>query len=299
VPLDPQVRVLLEQLRAAGGRDLCDMPLGEARMTMALLNSLAGPGPAVASVEDTLAGDIPVRVYRPSEGRLPVTMWFHGGGWTVGAIDQHDAVCRMLALEADTIVVSVEYRLAPEHRYPAALEDCLAATRWAAETFAGPFAVAGDSAGGNLATAVALRARDEGGPPLSFQLLVQPALDAEMSYPSHRENGKDYLLTGTTMAWFWANYLDSHDPRDPLVSPIYARDLSRLPPAFIATAEFDPLRDEGESYGLLLRKAGVDARVKRYDGQVHNFFVMPGAFDAGRRAVSDAAAALKAAFLRT
>ena len=275
------------------------MPLDAARMTMALLNSLAGPGPEVASVEDTVAGGVSVRTYRPSPGRLPVTMWFHGGGWTVGAVDQHDAVCRMLALEADCIVVSVEYRLAPEHRFPAALDDCLAATRWAAETFGGPVAVAGDSAGGNLAAVTALRARDEGGPPIVFQLLVNPALDAEMGYPSYRENGKDYLLTAATMAWFWSNYVDGHDRRNPLVSPIHAPDLSRLPPTFVVTAELDPLRDEGESYGLLLRRAGVDARVRRYDGQVHNFFVMPGVFDAGRRAITEAAAALKAAFLRT
>jgi acetyl esterase len=269
---------------------------------------MAGPGPEVAEVGDGTVpgpgGDIPIRVYRPAGAGpepLPVTMWFHGGGWVLGSVDEHDGACRELANASGVLVVSVEYRLSPESPFPGPLDDCFAATRWVAE-HAGEIggdparlAVAGDSAGGNLAAAVAVRARDEGGPALAFQLLVYPAVDAEMSYPSLVENGEGYVLTADSMRWFWGHYRGDADARDGYLSPLYAADLSGLPPAMVITAEFDPLRDEGEAYAKLLEQAGVPTVAKRYDGQIHGFFTLSGLFPAASTAVAEAAAALKGA----
>jgi acetyl esterase len=198
-------------------------------------------------------------------------------------------------------VANVDYRLSPEHPFPTPLRDCYAAVQWVADHAADlavdphRLAVGGDSAGGGLAAAVCLLARDQGGPAIRFQLLVYPAVDGRRSYPSFRANGEAYLLTADTMSWFWDNYLGDADPEDPLASPLYAPDLGGLPDALVLTAEFDPLRDEGEAYGERLHQAGVIAHTSRYDGMIHGFFVMPAIFDAGRKAVDEAARALRAA----
>ena len=241
-----------------------------------------------------------MRVYRPeSETPLPVVVYFHGGGFVIGDISTHDTTCQRLAAGVPAVVVSVDYRLAPEHRFPAAVEDCDAATAWvaahAAELGGDParLAVAGDSAGGNLAAVVARHARDAGGPAIAFQLLVYPATDMTGSLPSHTENGKGYLLTSDTMAWFLDNYLAGENVSDPDASPLFAGDLGGLPPALVVTAEFDPLRDEGEAYAERLRQAGVKATTSRYDGMIHAFYGLDPIFDAAKRATAETVAALR------
>jgi acetyl esterase len=247
----------------------------------------AGEKEEVARIDDRflpgLVGDIPVRVYVPEGPQpLPTVAYFHGGGWVIMGIETHDWTCRRLANASGAIVVNVDYRLAPEHRYPAALDDCMAVTTWLAE-HAGALggdpdrlAVAGDSAGGNLAAAVALASRTEGGPRLSAQALVYPVTDAACATPSFVQNAEGYLLAASTMRWFWQQYLGPDgDPDDGYASVLRAPDLSGLPPTLIITAEFDPLRDEGEAYGEHLREAGVDATVHRYDGMIHGFVGLP------------------------
>ena len=302
--IDPQVQMLLDQMAANPQPPLEELGPEKAREMLAAMAQLGGPGPDMASVSDHVApgpgGDIPVRVYRPSHSPdLPVLVWFHGGGWVLGSVEQSDATARHLASAGQLVVVSVEYRLAPEHRFPSGVDDCEAATRWiaahAAElgADAGRMAVGGDSAGGNLAAVIAQRLRDTGGPALRAQLLVYPAVDARMSYPSIRANGEGYLLTEASMRWFYDLYLAGADPDDPSASPMSAPDLSGLPPALIITAEYDPLRDEGEAYGLRLDQAGVPATATRFDGQIHGFFGMVGLLDGAGRAVKEAGAWLQ------
>jgi acetyl esterase len=252
------------------------------------------------------AGDIPVRVYTPNgTAPFPLLVYFHGGGWVLGGIDTHDGTCRSLANGAGCVVVSVDYRLAPEHRYPAAAEDCCAATQWAAAhaaelgADARRVAVGGDSAGGNLAAVVALMARDRGGPALVLQLLIYPATDARFDTASYRDNADGYLLTAADMRWFWDHYLgDSGRGAEPYASPLRAADLSGLPPALVITAEFDPLRDEGEAYAKRLEDAGVASRLSRYDGMIHGFFGMGQMIDRANAAVGEACANLKLAYAR-
>jgi acetyl esterase len=307
VPLDPQAKALLDQIAAMGGPTITEMSVPDARATLAAFAAMAGPGPEVASVADRAAdgpaGAVPVRVYTPhGSPPFPVVVWFHGGGWVLGSIEEHETVCRQLCEGAGAVVVSVGYRLAPEHRFPAAAEDCYAATVWAAAHAAelggdaGRLAVAGDSAGGNLAAVVALMARDRGGPPLRFQLLVYPVTDGTMGSSSMRENGEGYFLTAEAMRWFWDHYApDPADRSNPYAAPLAAADLAGLPPALVITAEFDPLRDEGETYGARLREAGVPVAVSRYDGMIHGFFTSGALFDAAGKAVAEASAALRAA----
>ncbi len=236
-------------------------------------------------------------------GALPVTMWFHGGGWVVGNVETNDATCRALANESGSIVVSVDYRLAPEHRFPIPFDDCYAATCWAAESaasFGGDpsrLAVAGGSAGGNLAAAVALRARDEGGPKLAQQTLVYPVTDRDFERPSYVANGDGYGLDLDTMVYFWDCYLSSEaDALNPYVTPMLAEDLSGLPPAYVLTAEYDPLRDEGEEYAERLRAAGVPTTATRYDGMIHGFFNAGIPFDRTWDAIAETASELRKAF---
>jgi acetyl esterase len=228
-------------------------------------------------------------------------VFLHGGGWVLCSLDTHDQTCRALTRDAGTITVSVDYRLAPDGRFPAAAEDAYAATTWAAE-HAGELggdprrlAVAGDSAGGNLAAAAALMARDRGGPALAFQLLVYPVLDHRRVTPSHRENAEGFFLTGVHMRWYWEQYLGPDgDGAHPYASPGLAGDLAGLPPAHIVTAECDPLRDEGEDYARRLRDAGVPVEVVRYDGMFHGFFGMAELLPGARRAQDAAFGALRA-----
>ncbi len=242
--------------------------------------------PPIYHVEDSAisgeTGEIPIRIYRPNEDQeLPLLMWFHGGGWVLGDLDTGEFKCRKLAHDVGCVVVSVDYRRAPETPFPGAIDDCFAATLWAAssadELGVDPshIAVAGDSAGGNLAACVALRARDAG-LNLVFQLLVYPVIEANFDRTSYSENAEGYLLTASAMKWFWDCYVPNiADRNHPDVAPICASDLSGLPPALVMTAEFDPLRDEAEDYGQALKAAGVDTVTRRYIGMTHAFYMLP------------------------
>jgi acetyl esterase len=303
--LDPQARALLDQLAAMGGAPLSSYPVEGARQLMDAMVAMSGTGPEVAHIADRTipgpAGDIPVRLYRPAGDGLPLLVYFHGGGWVLGGLGTHDAVCRSLANAAGCAVLSVDYRLAPEHRYPAAVDDCYAATVWAvanARTLgADParVAIGGDSAGGNLTAVTALRARDQGTPQLKFQLLIYPVTDHGYETASYRDNAEGYLLTRGDMVWFWNHYLGGQDGSEPYASPLRAKDLRGLPPALVITAGFDPLRDEGEAYAKRMKEAGVPVTLSRYDGMIHGFFGMGAQLDKANAAVDEAAAALRAA----
>jgi len=307
VPLHPQVKMLLDGMAQAGGPTVETLSPPEARQVFRQLIALDQPE-EVTRVDDRQVpspeGDIPVRVYTPAEavGEAPgVLVWFHGGGFVIGDLDTADAICRALANRAAAVVVSVDYRLAPEHPAPAAVEDCLAALAWTVENAellgvdATKVAVGGDSAGGNLAALVCQRVRDEFGPDIDFQLLVYPATDLTLSHPSIDQNGEGYFLTRAAMTWFMANYLGDGDPKDAAVSPLHADTLAGLPPALVITAEFDPLRDEGEAYAARLAEAGVPVELARYDGQIHGFFGLMSLLEDGAAAVDRAGAALRAA----
>jgi acetyl esterase len=306
MPLDPQVRTVLDQMDAAGQPPLHELSPAEARAAMTNLAALGKYPDEQAATEDRRIpgpdGEIPVRIYTPTASQpLPVVVYFHGGGWVIGGIETHDSTCQHLATAVPAVVVSVDYRMAPEYPFPAPLEDCVAATRWvydhAEELGADParLAVAGDSAGGNLAAVVSLKAREQGGPPIVFQLLVYPATDLTCSFASHVENGEGYLLTGEGIRWFLDLYIPDADRKNPDASPHFAEDLSGLPAALIITAEFDPLRDEGEAYAARLREAGVLAKASRYDGMIHGFFGMDLVLGSASDALQEAAAALRQA----
>jgi acetyl esterase/lipase len=303
MPLDPQADALLAQMREAGVRPFEELTVPEAREAAWGYLALAGEPQPVASVDNRFipgpTADLPVRIYTP-EGGGPRggIVFFHGSGWVIANIDICDAAVRSLANSTGCVVVSVNYQKAPEHPFPRPFDDCWAATSWvyanAAEIGIDParLAVAGDSAGGNLAAAVCLKARDEGGPPIVFQVLVYPALDRNWDTASAHENAEGYGLQRETMRWFWNHYVPSEaDADNPLVSPLRAADLSGLPPAFIATAEFDPLRDDGEMYAERLAEAGVPVLLKRYDGMIHGFYWMLGALDQARVLHEDIAGA--------
>ena len=310
MPLHPQVQVLLDQFAATGSPPLEEMSVSDARAMITTLTQLTAAVPEGVATEDltvpTSQGDVPVRLYRssaPSDKPRPLLVWLHGGGWVIGNLESADPTARDLAVQTGAIVASVDYPLAPEHPFPAAPEACHAVASWlaghAAELGADPsrMAIGGDSAGGNLAAVTALLARDRGGPQFNFQLLVYPATDCLMTQPSVKENGENYLLTASSMHWFIDHYLGSgSDPRDPAASPLYADNLNALPPALVITAEFDPLRDEGEAYAARLERADVPVTISRYDGMIHGFFGMTGVIDAGGEAVRDAAEALNKAF---
>ncbi|WP_251552528.1 alpha/beta hydrolase [Neobacillus muris] len=305
--LDPQAKFLLEQLEAAGGPAMETLLPEQARQAIDL-GTLAGEPEEVAKVENRTipgpAGEIPVRIYTPAgEGPFPVLVYCHGGGWVIGNLDTMDGPCRMLANKAGCVVISVDYRLAPEHKFPAAAEDAYAAVKWVAENAsaiqgdANRIAIGGDSAGGNLTAVTALMAREKGGPSLACQLLIYPVTNHSYETESYQENAEGYFLTKNMMIWFWNHYLrNEQDGLNPYASPLKAGDLSGLPPALVITAGFDPLRDEGEAYGDLLKEAGVPVEATRYDGMIHGFFGMPGILDDSKKAIDQAANALKRAF---
>ncbi len=310
MPLDPQAEAYIAQARAAGVPPTHTLTVEEARRALrARQEAGGGTPPEVARVEHrTLpgpGGPIPVRLCTPpGEGwPLPVLVYFHGGGWVRGDLDTHDRLCRFLSAGAECLVVSVGYRLAPEHRFPAAVDDALAATDWVAEHAgeiggdATRLAVGGDSAGGNLAAVVALLARDRGRPPLAFQLLVYPVANHAFDTPSYTDNAEGYVLTRADMEWYWSLYLpDEEAGGDVRASPLRAESLAGLPPALVITAEYDPLRDEGEAYAERLRDAGVSVVSRRYPGMVHGFFGMPGVYDQGQQAIELATSNLRSAF---
>ncbi len=306
MPLDPQAKLVLDNLPD----DLLDIenttPL-ELRKMYEGHTELPFPKEEVASIEDRVIpgpdGDVPVRIYRPaSDEPRPAVAFFHGGGWVIGNLETHDGIARKLCNASGSVLVSVDYRLAPESRFPAAAEDCLAATSWTAANAAelgarpGPIAVAGDSAGGNLAAVVSLMARDRRGPEIGFQLLVYPVVDCDFERPSYRENAEGYMLTRDVMRWFWDQYVpEPGERRHPYVNPLAAENLADLPPALVLTAEFDPLRDEGEAYAAALAAAGVPVTCTRYDGMIHGFFSFADFVDAAKRAVAESAGAVRAA----
>jgi acetyl esterase len=301
MPVDPQIQMLLD-LRAKLP-PLHSLSVQEARAQFA---ARAFPGlrsDAVARVENRdmqgPGGSLGLRIYTPfGQGPFPLMLFFHGSGFVVCSLDTHDGLCRNLCAGSGCVVVSVDYRLAPEHKFPAATEDCLAATRWAAANAsalggdAGRILVAGDSAGGNLAAVTALRIRDEGGPQLRGQLLIYPVTDYyDSNMPSMTENAEGYGLTRPGMIWFWTHYLpDPSHGSDPYASPLRARDLRGLPPALVVTAEYDPLRDEGELYAKRLQEAGVPTTIKRWDGMNHGFFIWPGVVAKADAALDEACA---------
>lgn len=306
MPLDPQAQTFLDQLAALNAPPISAVSIEQARQTIRMMMIAPGEPEPVAHVENRTipgpTGDIPLRIYTPQgSAPFPVLIYFHGGGWVIGDLDAYDGVCRRLTNLAGCLVVSVDYRLAPEYKFPAALVDCYAATRWVAEhaaTLQGDptrIAVGGDSAGGNLTALVALRARDRGDPALAFQLMIYPATDLKATCPSIQENGTGYFLSKEDLAWFADHYLNSAAEKDnPWVSPLYSSNLRGLPPALIITAEYDPLRDEGELYGQKLKEAGVFVTVSRYDGMIHGFIGMP--FDKTGQALAECAAALRGVF---
>ncbi len=309
MPLDPQVKAMIEQMAKSGMPQLETLSPAEARrVTSEMFAATSGAHEPVANVENRKipgpAGEIPVRIYTPSgNGPFPVLMYYHGGGWVLGDLESHDAACRSLTNGARCVTVSVDYRLAPEHKFPAAVEDCYAATEWMSENAASlnadarRLAVGGDSAGGNLAAVVSLIARDRKTPQVSLQLLVYPATDGALDTYSHK-TFLDYFLTHGAVVYFWNHYVRSEaDKKNPHASPAYASDLRGLPPALVITAEFDPLRDEGEAYGRKLREAGVPVTVTRYDGMIHGFFTMGDMLSAGKRAMAEACEALGRAFI--
>ena len=308
MPLDPQAKAVLDQFASMGGPQLHEMSVAQARELILGMVALAGEPESVARVENRTvpgsAGQIPVRIYTPvGTAPFPVLVYFHGGGWVIGNLDTHDGICRSLANRVGCLVVSVDYRLAPEHTFPAAPEDCYAATRWLAEHAGslggdkGRIAVGGDSAGGNLAAVVALMARDRGGPKLAFQLLVYPATDTDFETRSYRENSEGYFLTRADMVWFWNHYAPrDEDRRNPYAAPLRAASLRGLPPALVITAEFDPLCDDGNAYAARLREDGVPVRLSQQDGLIHGFFQMGAVIDRGRASVDEASRALKDAF---
>jgi len=308
MPLDPQAKAVLDQFASMGGQQLHEMSVAQARELILGMVALAGEPESVARIENRTVpgptGEIPVRIYTPvGTAPFPVLVYFHGGGWVIGNLDTHDGICRSLANRVGCLVVSVDYRLAPEHRFPAAPEDCYAATRWLAEHAGslggdkGRIAVGGDSAGGNLAAVVALMARDRGGPKLAFQLLVYPATDTDFETRSYRENSEGYFLTRADMVWFWNHYAPrDEDRRNPYAAPLRAASLRGLPPALVITAEFDPLCDDGNAYAARLREDGVPVRLSQQDGLIHGFFQMGAVIDRGRASVDEASRALKDAF---
>ncbi len=306
MPLDDDVRTILDLFAAAGPTPVDELEPVSFRETYRG-TALAGSHPEVLpAMEDRViagpGGDLAVRIYRPeAEGPLPLVVFAHGGGWVIGDLDTHDGLCQHLAVGTPAVVVAVHYRRAPEERFPAAADDVVAAAIWAhghaAELGADPerMALAGDSAGGNLAAVAARRLRDAGGPAVAFQLLLYPVCDCTMSQPSYEENASGYLLDAEVMAWFIDAYLGDGDRTHPDASPLLAEDLAGLPPALVITAEFDPLRDEGEAYARRLAEAGVATTCTRYDGTIHGFVSLAGALESGRRATADAVAALRAA----
>jgi acetyl esterase len=306
--LDPQARAVLDQMAETGGPPINELSVNEARQASAAMAAMQGLPEQVGSVEDrTLlgpGGGIPIRIYVPfGSGPFPVLIYFHGGGWVIGDIESSDGFCRILTNKAGCIVVSADYRLAPEHPFPAAADDAYHVTLWTAtnaSSFGGDpsrIAVCGDSAGGNLAAVVAQMARDRRKPAIQFQLLIYPVTDAACDTPSYSENAEGYFLTKAAMQWFWNHYVQNEADRNhPYASPLRASSLADLPPALVITAEFDPLRDEGERYAELLRAAGIPVQLIRYNGMIHGFFTMSAIIDQGRKAIQQSAAALRIAF---
>lgn len=307
MPVDPQIQALLDM--GTGVPATNTLSVADARVQYearaALMAAPAEVGAVTERVVPGPGGDLRLRIYRPvGPGPFPILVFFHGSGFVLCSLDTHDGMCRNLCAGAGCIVVSVDYRLAPEHKFPAGLDDCVFATRWVAEHGAElggdarRLAVAGDSAGGNLAAAAALRIRDEAGPALCGQLLIYPVTDYHTpGTPSYQENAEGYGLTRDTMVWFWNHYLSNPaEAAHPHASPLRAQDLSGLPPALVVTAEYDPLRDEGEYYAEKLRATGTAAVTSRWPGMNHGFFFWVGLVDKAGEAMDESCVWLRGTF---
>ncbi len=310
--LDPQAQAVLDLIRLSGSPPYETLPAETARQLYQGARALFTPDPPeVAEVHSLIAsgphGAIPMRLYRPlgtaSDAVLPKLIYYHGGGWVIGDLDTHDGVCRQLANRAGCAVISVDYRLAPEHKFPAAVDDAFAALLWVASEAAAlrvdvtRLAVGGDSAGGNLSAVATLRARDSGFQGLRFQLLIYPATDFAGQYDSQERFAEGHLLTKANQAWFRGHYLrGEEDYADWRASPLRAASLAGLPPAYVLTAGFDPLSDEGEAYAARLEAEGVPVTRRLFPGQIHGFITMGKAIGAAETAILEAADAVKAAF---
>ena len=309
MPLDPQVKAMLDAARAMGLPPLHECSVAEAReraVNMRPRDAIPAP---VAKVTDVAiagpGGDLPLRIYTPGgAGPFPILVYYHGGGYVVCNLDTHDQLCHELCHESGAMIVSVDYRLAPEHKFPAATDDCLAAARWAGEHIgdfngdAGRIALGGDSCGGALAAVTNIRVRDEGGPAVRGQLLVYPITDYyDPPTQSYIDNADGYFLTRDGMKWFYDHYLNnSAEARHPHVAPLRCPDLGGLAPAYVITAEFDPLRDEGDQYARRLSEAGVNTVHKPYPGMIHGFYSQIGILDRSAEAIADSCAWLKSVF---
>jgi acetyl esterase len=301
--LDPEALALLETMDAQGMPPVQSMTPVEARAHRnGPMKTMSGEPDALGRIEDLFVpgagGGIPVRVYANEHGgRRPGLVFFHGGGFVIGNVDTHDTVCRALARESGAVVISVDYGLAPEHKFPRGVDDAHAATEWVAANAerlgidARRISVGGDSAGGNLAAVVAIRCRNAGGPLLASQVLIYPVADlSNFETESYRTFKEGYGLTRAAMVWFAGHYLSSPElGSQPEISPLLAGDLGGLPPALVITAEFDPLRDEGEAYAARLKQAGVRVTLTRYPGLIHGFVVMRGVLAGGRQAICEIA----------
>ena len=311
VVLDPDAAAVFKAFQEAGRPPYETLTPAEARAFYLQGRVVTNPEPPELKSANPLKipspdGAIPARVYTPTKlrqsgGLAPCLVFFHGGGWVIGDLDSHDVVCRKLAHEGELIVISVDYRLAPEHKFPAAVDDAIAATKWIADNAkplgidASRLMVGGDSAGGNLAAVVSLAARDGNGPKIAGQVLIYPATDFAMKHPSHSEPETSLLLTHTVIRWFRDHYLNGlADGQDWRASPALAESFAGLPPAYVLTAGADPLRDEGNAYAARLQDAGVTVTTRTFPGQFHGFFTMGKLLQQANVAVSEIASWLKA-----
>lgn len=303
MPLHPIVQKMLDGMKASGWKGIAQTTPEEARAFMAARTAVFGDGPEVGKIENveipTRAGKIRGRVLLPKTAPTALVVFYHGGGWVIGGIDESEIIARFLIADTGAGVVLVDYRLAPEHPFPAPIDDSYDALLWSAKEAAKlnvPVVVAGDSASGNLATVCAMLARDQNGPKIALQIMMYPVCDCDMETESYKAFGSGYVLTAADMGWFYDHYLqgDKLKRASPLVSPLRARELKGLPPALIITAEYDVLRDEAETYGKRLAAAGVKVWVRRYQGMTHGFVRMQNLVDVARRSMADIAGVMKA-----
>lgn len=298
MPLDPQVVELLKEVGKAGGKPLEDSTAAEARLSDWPKGFIGEPQDVAEVIHDFIPGptaDLPIRIYRPNgKGLLPAIVQFHGSAFTVANIAVADSAHRAMANSTGCVVIAINYQKSPEHKFPTPFNDAYSSTEWVfanAEKLRidrSKIGVAGDSAGGNLAAAICLRARDEKGPNVAFQILIYPTVDSSSTRPSMYENAEGYMLSSAACAWAYDQYLENpKDRTNPYAAPIYANNFSNLPPAIVLTAEFDPLRDEGEEYAELLSKAGVKVIARRYPGMIHGFFWSAGVIDGSKKLIKD------------